>query len=239
MGNLLLNSTGDAVGVLQQQLIEAGYSIDLDEATLKSFGPSTLAAVQAFQHAHVGPDGHRLGEDGIVGPFTEWALAHPGARSDLIGYTVPGWRRDDNAAPPEARAPLAAAIAEIGVHEDPDGSNRGPRVDVYTTPQLGIPWCAAFVSWAWARRDGGSPFGRIPAAQGISRWGTMTGRVVTEPLPGDIFVIPTSDEHGHCGLVTAVLDDGLFSSVEGNASNAVRGLVRPISSITTFVRPAA
>jgi hypothetical protein len=227
-------SSGPDVGKLQQTLIEAGYPIDQAEAGASSFGESTQAAVEAFQHAHVGPDHHALGEDGIVGPFTEWALEHPGGSSP---GTVPGWRRA-RVEPASAREVLAAAIAEIGVREEPDGSNRGPRVDVYTAPHLGEPWCADFVSWAWGRYEGGSPFGRIRGVYTLEDWGRSHGRIVDVPRPGDVWLILRPPSHGHTGIVVSVSDDGeSISTCEGNAANAVRGLVRPVAAISLFIRP--
>jgi len=62
---LMLNSTGDSVGVLQKMLIKAGFSVGPDGAD-GEFGKDTEAAVKAYQTAH------RLEVDGIAGPET-WA----------------------------------------------------------------------------------------------------------------------------------------------------------------------
>lgn len=226
------------VGKLQQALIEAGYPIDPSEASSSYFGPSTKNAVEAFQHAHVGPDGHVLAEDGIVGPATSWALEHQNGGGTPIA-TAPGWRRAQEE-PAPVRNVLARAIAEIGVREEPDGSNRGPRVDLYTAPNFGEPWCADFVSWAWNCADGGSPFGHIRGVYTIEDWARKHGRIVVDPQPGDLFLILRPPSHGHTGLVVSVSDDGrAISTVEGNAGNAVRGLVRERSTISLFVRPLA
>jgi hypothetical protein len=213
---------------VDQALVESGYT-----------GPDALLE---FQAAHVGPDGRHLVADGIVGPNTAWALQHPGAALVAQGYTVSGWRRGDDQWPQAVREVLAVAIAEIGTAEYPDGTNRGPRVDVYTTPDLGEPWCAFFASWAWSRRDSGSPFGRIGSVYGLRDWGHAHGRLVDgAPQPGDIFLIlrsgddpePGAPRRGHCGLVCAVLEDAMVATCEGNASNAVRGLVRPVELVHT------
>jgi hypothetical protein len=68
-------------------------------------------------------------------------------------------------------------------------------------------------------------------------WGEEHGRLVGSPRPGDLFLIKRDQYHGHCGLVVLVNADRTFSSVEGNCSNAVRGLVRPVGAITAFLRP--
>jgi hypothetical protein len=144
-----------------------------------------------------------------------------------------------------ARA-LDAALGELraGVKESPPGSNRGPRVDVYTgctlpAGQPGPPWCAYFVSWCFAQNAGGSPFGRIASALNIAHWADRANCAIASgtlpPLAGDIFVIDREGVHGHTGLVRAVMGDQI-ATVEGNSANAVRAIRRPISSIETFVR---
>lgn len=227
------------VGALQQALVEAGEAIDRAELAAATFGVSTEMAVRDYQARHVGPDGHALGEDGIVGPATQWALTHPGASGK--SYVVNGWRFDSSSLRAEVRLLLQVAVGEIGVVENPDGSNRGVRVDQYTEPDLGIPWCAAFVSWCYKRGEQPSPFGRILSAYKMAQWSSAQGRVVAAldvPQPGDVFVILRGDLHGHVGMVTGLTDDSQgVMTCEGNSANAVRGLIRARASINLFVRP--
>lgn len=230
------------VGELQQHLVEGGETIDAGELAAGVFGPSTEAAVRDWQARHVGPDGHALTIDGVVGPATAWSLEHPGGAS--AGYVAPGWRCSPLDAPAAVRPVLQAALAELGVCEQPDGSNSGPRVDVYTAPERGIPWCAAFVSWCYAHAEGGSPFGRFTGSWQFYEWGQAHGRLLAPSdaaLPGDVAVIlrgdPRQRPHGHTMLVAGVMDDGRIATVEGNSGNAVRGLVRARSALTAIVRP--
>ena len=220
---------------IHQALVEAGYQIDAADLQAGVIGTSTREAVAEFQRAHVDADGHALEVDGVVGPATEWALQHPGAQ--LGGFAVPGWRCSPMAARGQAVRILQVAVGQVGVCEVPDGSNRGPQVDRYTMPDLGVPWCAAFVSWCWAHADGGSPFGRILSAMGILRWGENHGRTVKQPVPGDVWIIQRGDRHGHCGLVADVLDGVRVATLEGNSSNAVRGLIRDVAWLAGIVRP--
>lgn len=238
---LRVGDAGPEVAAAQQLLIEAGYPILQRETDPQRFGPSTESAVYGFQSAHVDLQGHALARDGIVGPATSWALQHPSA-GGTQGFTAPGWRSDLSQEPEEVRQVLATAIGEIGTVEQPDGSNRGKRVDLYTQPDYGVPWCAAFVSWCWAKREGGSPFGRILSVHQLAAWGLANGRIVTEPRPGDIWCIFRDAQHGHAGLVVLSMPGelarlGFISTVEGNSGNAVRGLIRPVASIARFVRP--
>jgi hypothetical protein len=157
-----------------------------------------------------------------------------------LQYTAPGWRCDPSEARLEVRGILEVAVGEIGTVEQPDGSNRGERVDVYTAPELGIPWCAAFVSWCYAHAEEGSPFGRLLSALRFRDWGAAHDRILGEAAmasPGDVFLILRGDMHGHVGLVAGLTFDGRMCTVEGNAGNAVRGLVRARAAVTAVLRP--
>ncbi len=152
--------TGSDVGELQQALLEAGCSVDASELGAHSFGPSTKLAVQAFQSVHVGPDNKPLEQDGIVGPATDYALQHPGATPISRGYVAAGWRCDATLAPANLVDVILDAVADLGKHEEPDGSNDGPELAKFKTG--GDAWCALAVStWVEERYPGGSPFGRI------------------------------------------------------------------------------
>jgi hypothetical protein len=236
-----LGSVGPQVAELQQALIEAGFDLGVD-ASDRVFGHDTLAAVLRFQAEHFGADGKPLEIDGVVGDKTWWAIQHPA--------TEPAPGSADGPVQPvagqlAARA-LDAALGEFraGVKEAPTGSNRGPRIDVYTglngaAGQAGPPWCAYFVSWCFAQNEGGSPFGRIGSALNIAHWAERNNCAIARdtlpPLAGDIFVIDRDGIHGHTGLVRAVMNDEI-ATVEGNSANAVRAIRRPLSSIETFVR---
>lgn len=227
------------VGAIHQVLVECGADIDPLELETGVFGPSTDAAVREFQSRHVDQHGHALVDDGIVGPATMWAFAHPSGAQ--FRYTAPGWRCEPSEARAAVRRVLEVAVGEIGVRETPGSPNRGQRVDVYTAPDLGIPWCAAFVSWCYMRgAEDGSPFGRLLSAFKFQQWGLATGRIVRKNAPpsaGDVFVILRGDGHGHVGLVAGLTVDDRMVTIEGNSGDAVRGLIRPRASVTCVVRP--
>ena len=243
---LRMGDSGADVAKLQQALIEQGYACgnDTDGAI---FGPSTDSAVKLFQAGHVGSDDKPLAVDGIVGPATWWALENPsGSAQHQPVDNVPV----QDASNPIAAAALASAKAEKakGVHEVPDGSNRGPEVDVYTGMEgvplsvLGPAWCAYFASWNFARAPGGSPFGRIGGAQSIVQFclKNIPGSVIDMtvqisavttmglspaclyvPRCGDLGVIANGQIHGHV-IQVAACQDGTIWSIEGNSGNAVR-----------------
>jgi hypothetical protein len=120
---------------------------------------------------------------------------------------------------------LAAARQEIGVAEQPPGSNDSPRIAQFRQATAGSgvgPWCAYFVSWL--ARGAGAPLG--DAGQGFGRvddvwaWGERTGKAIpagsAPPQPGDLVVW---DEH--IGIVDKVNADGSIDTIEGNSSDRV------------------
>ena len=122
---------------------------------------------------------------------------------------------------------LQAAQAEVGVAEQPPGSNDGPRIAQYRTATAGSgvgPWCAYFTSWA-AREagvpigDNGQGFGRV---DDVYAWAQKAGKAIpntggnVKPQPGDLIVW---DEH--IGVVDSVDPDGSIHTIEGNSSDKV------------------
>jgi CHAP domain-containing protein len=122
---------------------------------------------------------------------------------------------------------LAAAQSQVGVAEQPPGSNDGPQIAEYRTATAGSgvgPWCAYFTSWAAAQAgaplgEAGQGFGSVGALYG---WAQRTGRAtpagpVVQPNPGDLIVWGGE----HIGIVESVDPDGSIHTIEGNSSNAV------------------
>jgi len=117
------------------------------------------------------------------------------------------------------RSIAARACVDIGLVEEPPGSNRSPTIDSYLnavgTP-LGSPWCAAAVS-AWFRDCGAV----IPAAAAGSceSWhsmGKVRGRLTLTPQPGYAVLYDLAGDGyaDHMGVV--VRTDPLILTVEAN-----------------------
>lgn len=235
--------TGVAVGRVQQALIENGYNISPAETTAIKFDDSTYEAVRSFQASHLGPGGHPLAEDGVVGDQTWWALQHPGGEAAFI---TKDWTFDAAGMREAVRPTLVIAAGEIGNREDPDGSNDGPQIRQYTDPGfIHSPWCALFASWAFEKGMGASPFGRIAATWAIYEWAVANGRLLGDaavPQPADLFLILRGERHdpkhrGHTMIVCSDdLGGGRFCTIAGNESNAVRGGIRARSAISAIVR---
>ena len=122
-------------------------------------------------------------------------------------------------------AVLNAVRNEVGVAEQPPGSNDSPRIAQYRQATVGSgvgPWCAYFTSWA--AREAGVPLG--DAGQGFGRvddvwaWAERSGKAIpaagAQPQPGDLIVW---DEH--IGVVESVGADGTINTIEGNSSDQV------------------
>jgi hypothetical protein len=134
---------------------------------------------------------------------------------------------------PAGLAALNIAKAEVGVAEQPPGSNDSPRIAQFRQATAGSgvgPWCAYFVSWA--AREAGAPLG--DQGQGFGRvddvwaWAQRAGKAqpasAGPPQPGDLIVW---DEH--IGIVESVLPDGRVQTVEGNSSDQVSRRVHDAS----------
>lgn len=129
---------------------------------------------------------------------------------------------------------IAIAADEVGVMEEPPGSNCGPRVNTFKTatklpPKEPWPWCAAFVCWvvqdcmkrgvkAGARYTFDPP--TTAGAWDLERWSleqdasTHTKRAPKKDIKaGDIVIFKFS----HVGFaVGAPNANGDFKTVEGN-----------------------
>ncbi|HVU76487.1 MAG TPA: CHAP domain-containing protein [Gaiellaceae bacterium] len=138
---------------------------------------------------------------------------------------------------------LSAAESQLGVSEEPPGSNDGPGLQQYRDAVAGSapgePWCAYFASWAAAQA--GAPLGASGQGLGsvaeITDWAASTGRLLpatTTPQPGDLILFGDR----HVGLVESVNPDGTLTTVEGNYANAVSQVTRDPSEATGYVRLA-
>jgi hypothetical protein len=142
---------------------------------------------------------------------------------------------------PAAQGILAAITPEVGVAEQPPGSNDSPRIAEYRAATEGSPgpgpWCAYFVSWA-ARQAGtplgdhGQGFGSVDA---VYAWAQSAGKAIpagsAPPQPGDLVVW---DEH--IGVVEGVRPDGSIQTIEGNSSDRVSRRVHAKGDAIGYVR---
>jgi cell wall-associated NlpC family hydrolase len=157
------------------------------------------------------------------------------APTTAAGYTSEAARVDPaalNGAGGRGAQIAALATSELGVAEQPPGSNDGPRIAQYRTATAGSgvgPWCAYFTSWV--ANQAGVPLG--PNGQGIGyvptvkQWAEQTGRYIpggsAPPQVGDLVVFERNGDGvlDHIGVVTGTRPDGGIETVEGNSSDKV------------------
>ncbi len=128
---------------------------------------------------------------------------------------------------------VAIAASQLGIKENPDGSNCVPPTNnKFTAPAPGRceEWCADFVSWVYNQAG-------VPFTGGWSGWdisytlsmrdwfkthGQWFDRASTKdiPQPGDVFLELFGEGGHHVGIVEKVASNTLYT-IEGNAGNAV------------------
>lgn len=190
------------------------------------FGEATQNAVLHFQARNSTTDGKPLPIDGEVGEITWAALFGPGAVFSTEKY-------DPDT--PMRQLVIDIAASQIGVVEQPHGSNRGPEVDVYirTTgldPAAGaFPWCVCFLYWVFdqAAKIKGKENPLPKTAGVISLWnlGRRTEAQVVRKseanaqtvTPGMTFHLDLGGGKGHAGLVIEVNGNRIVT-IEGNTN---------------------
>lgn len=152
------------------------------------------------------------------------------------------------------RTAVKVALTQVGVRERGGSSNDGRRIRTYRRAVTGAgeqpwdaePWCADFVSWAWARSGvpigfGGRGSDYVPE---LVLWARMTGRwhwarAGYRPRSGDLIVYRSGGSlRGHVGMVVKVKGRRVHT-VEGNLRNRVmrRSVTGWAPFVTGFVSP--
>jgi len=145
---------------------------------------------------------------------------------------------------------IAIALNEVGVKEQPLGSNRGERVDLYTGGRA-EPYCAHFVAWCFREAGMAIPGDVIPMPKRANPLASVAhmervffehGWLMKEPLPGDVIFYKNRGQSDpgrgrHVGLVLGV-DKGYIETVEANWSDSVvkRRLPRSDPRIANYGR---
>lgn len=129
---------------------------------------------------------------------------------------------------------IQVAERELGVTEQPPGSNRGARVETYqratTLGGTGWPWCAAFVEWVW-RQAGVQTDACSPSTQVMADRARALGWV-GDPVPGAAIVW----DGVHTEILISPAGGTVWHTIGGNTGDAVRRRVRDTNG-TTIVRP--
>lgn len=225
---------GPDVGDVQQKLVEFGVALRPIELATASIGDSTRDAVREFQRSQ------GLADDGVVGARTLYALEHPRSSSSF----APGWRLDKTQIPAGLIVVVEAAVGDVGLKEDPDGSNDGPDLKKFNTS--GAAWCAVALYHWFKFHEGGAPWTRTASTWAFYQWAKKHKRIVPKYAivrPGDVWYVyrkppvPDDTPRGHVALIVTANSTSRFSCVGGNESNRVRGSVRARENATDIIRP--
>lgn len=116
---------------------------------------------------------------------------------------------------------LTVAKTQLGQQEKPLGSNWGtPVKDYLISVGINFPasWCMAFVYWCFKQAQ---PVNELIKTGGVlNAWNTADKKFrVTDPQPGDIFIMDFGKGLGHTGLVEKV-DENFIYTVEGNSNDS-------------------
>jgi hypothetical protein len=131
-------------------------------------------------------------------------------------------------------------LSQLGTHEVPYGSNRGPRISYQSqgygpyqgaTGAFGLAWCASFQQWAFMHRAPGGRFANNSAfTPYIAEWARKHGFLNAKAKVGEMAIYLT---HGgilvdayHTGFISKVTASG-YVAIEGNSANSVREVYRP------------
>ncbi len=226
-GRVLKVGSPDAASVrrIQQRLNDLGCGpVPVDGG----FDEGLKSALKLFQARFPDATGAPLRADGEVGALTWGAL--------FGAATVPSSTSAPSAL---TRAAIAFATTQVGVMEEPLGSNRGPQVDEYLRAvgldptRGGFAWCVAFTHFCYlsASRQLGVTNPHIRTAGVLDHWNraaNAAGVVRVTKLaatadpsrvrPGSLFIMDFGGGLGHSGLVTRVAD-GRLVTIEGNTND--------------------
>jgi len=138
---------------------------------------------------------------------------------------------------------IEIAMSQLGVKEDPIGSNRGVQIDTYLAPtgMVGVPWCAAFASWTDREAGGTLPY----SARVANLWhsSVLSGRSrdrSATPEPGWLAIFaragqdPRIGGDGHMGRVISSGERNI-TTIDGNHNNEVMLVTRPRSEVLGYI----
>lgn len=231
-GDLIKEGSTDSVSIkmIKVRLNDLlGTKLDVNNP---NFGPTTKEAVEKFQTQN------QLLKDGTVGELTWERLFTVSEQLKHVSLVL----RD--------RA-LEVADDYLFVREA-TGKNDGKEVEAFLK-NVGLPsgysWCAAYVysvfKMAAVELGIDSP---VPKTAGVlDLWGKAKKYRVTDPQPGDVFIMDFGGGKGHTGLITEVKGSRAYTN-EGNTAadptyagqdrdgNGVFERNRPLSGFLGYLR---
>lgn len=147
----------------------------------------------------------------------------------------------------EADKLVSIAMSQIGVTEDPKGSNNVPYNTAYYGREVsgnGYPWCMAFVWWCFRQAGLSALFygGKQTAScTTLMKWAANRGQFVAKNYKrGDVFLYDydgVKSDSEHTGIFTGEMSGERYQAVEGNYNDAVCVVYRKPSDIIGAFRP--
>ena len=123
-----------------------------------------------------------------------------------------------------AQVALSKAQSQLGMQEVPKNSNAGPAVEKYLKSVglgKGYAWCMAFVYWsvkeACLQLAQLNPLTKTGGV--LAMYNAEPDLRVTDPQPGDIFIMDFGHGTGHAGFVVKKLPNGKLHTIEGNTND--------------------
>jgi cell wall-associated NlpC family hydrolase len=126
-----------------------------------------------------------------------------------------------------------AARSQLGVRENPPGSNRNPYGPT-------AAWCSSFATAMW--RKAGVRIPVLPFSGDVYHWGQENGHAygknsLHEARPGDVLIFGTGPQNPststHIGIVEKV-EGNQVTMIEGNSGDAVRRNTHTLSASTFY-----
>lgn len=140
---------------------------------------------------------------------------------------------------------LTVAASQLGVEEEPKGSN----CIKYNTAYYGrsvsgssYPWCMVFVWWCFKEAGLSNLFmdgGKTASCTTLMRWAKAHGQFITSQYkPGDILLyqFDADDAADHTGICVDA-DSSTVTAIEGNTNDRVAEVERKIYSLHGAFRP--
>ncbi|MCI0338016.1 MAG: peptidoglycan-binding protein [Acidobacteria bacterium] len=214
------------VKAIQHRLNEVGCG-PIEETGIFDI-EKTKKAVKLFQARFPDASGLPLRIDGEVGPLTWGAM--------FGAVSVPS---NSRASTRLVKAAIEFAITQIGIRENPLGSNRGREVDQYLRA-VGLnpvgnsfAWCVAFTHFCYLKAaellqrdnphiktagvlDHWNKAGRKPGVLRITKAEAIADLDLVRP--GSLFIIDLGEGLGHSGMVIETTN-GRLVTIEGNTND--------------------
>ena len=147
---------------------------------------------------------------------------------------------------------IKKAVSQIGVKENPSGSNKVKyNTEYYGRAVVGsaYPWCCAFVWWIFKECGASNLFydgEKTAYCPTVETYYKRNKQWYSNGIPGDLVLFDFSGKGvaEHIGIVEKVNADGTYTCIEGNTSTTsndnggcVMRRIRKKSSIRGFARP--